>query len=458
MMNECNNNQTTPEKKKLSLDQHLDGTGDNITNYLKNPLDEFIKENNIDLRNNDNVTNDFKGSLDRFTEKYNIDLSNKDFKGVTGISLNEVLEYAIQNEKLILDIDDEEDTENDCLLKTRKEISFMPRENICVVVAPKKSGKSSFIAIIVASVLGCGRHFDFIALKDNFKVLIVDTEQSEKDQRKCMKYIWEMCKKCRMSKDEFRKRFYTMHARSIRGETLRKRVESEIITYKPDLVVIDGVAQMAANLMDQEESAKINDQLQSIAEAYKCVIMCVIHTSKKNRNDKDYNTFLSKGALGTMLEQGMSDGFVCVKTGWGKPIEQQFFTVYHESRHEEITEFSFVRDPKEKGLPKPYYKIKVGDDKEKVCNTIKQIFADNGNIGLSKGDLIAQIEKKLGKGFSRATLENKWEKLIAPIENELCITPKGRSTIIKLKDPNDPEQTDFNIIAEPDQPTEEAPF
>lgn len=434
MMNECDNSKTAPQKKMLSLDQHLEEIGNKVTNdYTKGTLDEFIK-------------------------KYNIDLSNKDFQTVTGISQNKVLEYAIQNEKLILDIDDKEDTENDCLLQTRKEISFMPRENICVVVAPKKSGKSSFIAIIVASVLGCGKHFDFYALKDDFKVLVVDTEQSKKDQRKCMKYIWGMCQNCRMSKDDFRKRFYTMHARSIRGATLMQRVEAEIITYKPDLVVIDGVAQMATNLMDQEESARLNDQLQFLAETYKCVIMCVIHTSKKNRNDSDYNTFLSKGALGTMLEQGMSDGFVCVKTGWGKPIDQQYFTVYHESRHEEIPKFYFMRDPKEKGIPKPYFNITVIKDEDRVSNAIKQIFTDNGNIGIPKTDLVIQLTKKLGKGFSKATLESKWKDYIAPIKDELSIKHIGTSKIIKLKDPNDPEQTEFNVIAETDQQTEEAPF
>ena len=237
-----------------------------------------------------------------------------------------------------------------------------------------------------------------------------------------------------------------------------QRVEAEIITYKPDLVVIDGVAQMATNLMDQEESARLNDQLQFLAETYKCVIMCVIHTSKKNRNDSDYNTFLSKGALGTMLEQGMSDGFVCVKTGWGKPIDQQYFTVYHESRHEEIPKFYFMRDPKEKGIPKPYFNITVIKDEDRVSNAIKQIFTDNGNIGIPKTDLIIQLTKKLGKGFSKATLESKWKDYIAPIKDELSIKRIGTSKIIKLKDPNDPEQTEFNVIAETDQQTEEAPF
>lgn len=74
MMNECNNNQTTPEKKKLPLDQYLDDIGDNITNDLKGgSLDRFIEENNIDIRNNDNVTNDYKNSLDDYIKDHNIE-------------------------------------------------------------------------------------------------------------------------------------------------------------------------------------------------------------------------------------------------------------------------------------------------------------------------------------------------------------------------------------------------
>ena len=47
-------------------------------------------------------------------------------------------------------------------------------------------------------LLGCGKHFGFHALKKKSKVLYIDTEQSKRDQRKNMRYIYSMCAKNRM--------------------------------------------------------------------------------------------------------------------------------------------------------------------------------------------------------------------------------------------------------------------
>ena len=460
-MNECNNNQTTPEKKKLSLDQHLDGTGDNITNDLKGgSLDRFIEENNIDIRNNDNVTNYLKNPLDEYIKENNIDLTNSDQKKtskyVTDLTDEQFKEYSEQNEKLVTTLNPPK--ENDYLLQTKDGIGLLPTQNISLVVAPPKCGKSTFVSIMIASVLGCGWQFGRYApkKKKGCKVLHIDTEQGVPDQQKNMQYIYNMCEEERMTEKEFNQRYRCLGARKIRGRKLKESVEVEIINYKPDLVVIDGVAQMAEDIMNQPEAAKINDDLQLIAERYKCNIMCVIHTPKMKRNETDTDLFLPKGALGTMLYQGAYDIFTCVKKGEGKP--DQYFVVTHIGRGKETPQLLFDRDPEKNGMPKPHYEIKIDSKLTNIINAGKQIFSDNGNKPIVKGDWIKQMSGKLGKGYSEKSIRDLLDANETEIKKEFHIEDKGNKILVKMKSPNDPEQQVFNPIADPDQPTEEAPF
>ena len=460
MMNECNNNQTTPEKKKLPLDQYLDDIGDNISNDRKGSLDRFIEENNIDLSNNDNVTNDYKNSLDRFIDENNIDLTNSDQKKtskyVTDLTDEQFKEYSEQNEKLVTTLNPPK--ENDYLLQTKDGIGLLPTQNISLVVAPPKCGKSTFVSIMIASVLGCGWQFGRYApkKKKGCKVLHIDTEQGVPDQQKNMQYIYNMCEEERMTEKEFNQRYRCLGARKIRGRKLKESVEVEIINYKPDLVVIDGVAQMAEDIMNQPEAAKINDDLQLIAERYKCNIMCVIHTPKMKRNETDTDLFLPKGALGTMLYQGAYDIFTCVKKGEGKP--DQYFVVTHIGRGKETPQLLFDRDPEKNGMPKPHYEIKIDSKLTNIINAGKQIFSDNGNKPIVKGDWIKQMSGKLGKGYSEKSIRDLLDANETEIKKEFHIEDKGNKILVKMKSPNDPEQQVFNPIADPDQPTEEAPF
>ena len=198
MMNECNNNQTTPEKKKLSLDQHLDGTGDNITNDLKGgSLDRFIEENNIDLRNNDNVTNDYKNSLDRFIDENNIDLTNSDQKhtlpklykdSAIEITKDDFIRLSKQNDGLAIDIDEPLE-EIEYLLKDQCGVGTLPLGNLSMIVAPPKNAKSTTVGIFVAAILGYAKNYYLYAQKESATVLHIDTEQAREDQKRGFRYI-----------------------------------------------------------------------------------------------------------------------------------------------------------------------------------------------------------------------------------------------------------------------------
>ena len=375
---------------------------------------------------------------------------------VTDLTDEQFKEYSEQNEKLVTTLTPPK--ENDYLLQTKDGIGLLPTKNISLVVAPPKCGKSTFVSIMIASVLGCGWKFGRYApkKKKGCKVLHIDTEQGEPDQQKNMRYIYNMCEEKRMTEKDFSQIYRCLGARKIRGKKLRESVEVEIINYKPDLVVIDGVAQMAEDIMNQPEAAKINDELQLMAERYECNIMCVIHTPKMKRNETDTDLFLPKGALGTMLYQGAYDIFTCAKKGEGKP--DQYFIVTHIGRGKETPQLLFDRDPEKNGMPKPHYEIKIDSKLTNIINAGKQIFSDNGNKPIVKGDWIKQMSDKLGKGYSEKSIRDLLDANETEIKKEFHIEDKGNKILVKMKSPNDPEQQVFNPIADPDQPTEEAPF
>lgn len=442
-------------------------------------LDNFCKENKIDVSNS---YYDINHNLDRYLAKNGISCSNEPYTPHKKFSLdsdlakngddvsnnvdppfvseNFDLKKYIENlqklEEITSDIDDPEAKIN-YLLKDRKGVGIISTENIGLVVAPPKSGKSTFVAILIASVLGCGKQFGFYAQKKDAKVLHIDTEQGEAHHQRNMKYIYQMCTSYRMPKDDFRKRYKAIRARKFRDGGLREITETAIRYHKPDFVVIDGVAQMTPDINDQGIGAKINDFLQNLSETYKCHIMCVIHTPKQKNNEDDWSEFVPKGALGTMLWQGVSDRFTCIKREADKETSKQHFVVRHDGRDENIEKFVFKRDPEKNGLPIPYFEPNVKDPKENIRNAIKQFFSKNGNKALQKGELIKEITT-LNLGYGKTTLENKWDEIIEPIKDELYIIKNGKSILIKLKDPQDPEQTEFNPIAEPDQTPEDPPF
>ena len=459
------NSKTSPEKGKLSLDEHLEEIGDNVTNsnekennidpidFWKDPFAFWTPEKRSDLTPPMGWGNSLAAYL---AEHPKLPLFNEDPPTITQITSGKIFAHSMKNEKLILGLRPRK--EYDYLLETYDKIGLLPTQNISLVVAPPKSGKTTFISILIASVLGCGRKYGRHALNKKSKVLHIDTEQGEPDQQKNMQYIFDMCKEEKMSEEVFSKRYRSLHARQIRGKELMERIEVEIIKYAPDLVVIDGIAQMADNIMEQPEAARINDQLQSLAEGYKCNIMCVIHTPKIKRNEDDMDLYLPKGALGSMLFQGAYDIFTCMKKNEGQATSEQYFVVKHIGRGEETPKMLFARDPANNGRPKPYYEIKTGDKTQSIINAIKQIFSDNRNETLTKTNLIKQLSQKLGKGFSEKQIQNIWKENETTIEKDLYINDLGNKILIKLKTPDDPEEQVFEPIAEPDQQTEEAPF
>lgn len=173
---------------------------------------------------------------------------------------------------------------------------FLPLGDIVLFAGRPKSGKTSAMMVLAASVLGCK---DFGLAKgpgnsDTAKVLWYDTEQSLYNASRVGRIV---CKMAGLPKNS--KRF---RANSLRGASLKEMVNSIISgvnKYVPDLVVIDGVADLIENFNDVSESSNIVKKLLEITSNYNCTVVTLLHTNKENDNPK--------GHLGSLLMQKASD-------------------------------------------------------------------------------------------------------------------------------------------------------
>lgn len=244
------------------------------------------------------------------------------------------------------------------LLQDTNGITTFPTENLQMIVAPFKSGKTTLGAILMASVLGGGERFGLKALKANATILHLDTEQAVYDQVAVLNYIEELCGYD--PKDRLR----SIHLRS---EPIKERMqiaEYAIRTLRPTFVYIDGIKELCSDINDNAECTELIQKLEAFADIYKCAITNVIHTNKDvintirtNKENKEFTFLLPRGALGTELQNKVSDGIQLTKEPgfniFGEKIN--IFTANHYvSRHREIMDVIFERDFHNQGIPIPH--------------------------------------------------------------------------------------------------------
>lgn len=109
-------------------------------------------------------------------------------------------------------------------------------------------------------------------------------------------------------------------------------IKHSIENDSPDLVIIDGVADLIFNYNDVNESQDMVNKLAAIANEQNCCIVVVMHQNK-GRQDKNM-----KGHLGTMLFQKCSDVFNVEKCG------SVFVASHAVSRHRESEDIAFKLD------------------------------------------------------------------------------------------------------------------
>ena len=214
-------------------------------------------------------------------------------------------------------------------------VGTIPRGDIIAVKAKSKHGKTFLCSIFAAVAMGA-KWGSLNAVENDCKVMFIDTEQNEKNVARVARRIHAM------AGIDIHKNSGRLLCYALRKMEMNKRwqfIQDRITEERPDLVIIDGIADLIADFNNIGESQEIIGKLMATSAEFNLSIIFVLHT---NKSKEDNNM---KGHLGTMAVQKCSDVFEVVKN------VATFNVSVSECRNIPISEFSFILD--NDGVPHP---------------------------------------------------------------------------------------------------------
>lgn len=258
-------------------------------------------------------------------------------------------------------------------------VGTIPRGDIVAVKAKSKHGKTFLCSIFAAVAMGA-KWGSLNAVENDCKVMFIDTEQNEKNVARVARRIHAMAG-IDIHKNSGRLLCYALRKMDMakRWQFIQDRVSEE----HPDLLIIDGIADLIADFNNITESQEIIGKLMATSANFNLSIIFVLHT---NKSKEDNNM---KGHLGTMAVQKCSDVFEVVKN------VATFNVSVSECRNIPISDFSFILD--NDGVPHPSETFKQAQAAEKSAvkeaklkQTFAEIFSDNQELSYS--DLIPLVK------------------------------------------------------------------
>ena len=201
-----------------------------------------------------------------------------------------------------------------------------------------KSGKTFVCSILMAL---CFRNqvlsVDRIEPR-RLHVLWYDTEQSEESTQDILCH--RVIPLTGIPEDQFPMAQFDVF--NVRGEAWSDRLpmlEAAVRRYSPDLVVLDGIRDLVADINDGVVAQDVVERLMHLASERHCCIVCVLH---QNKSQEDRNL---RGWIGTELKNKAFEVYECAKSS-----ERIFIWSQTDTRKYDIPEpLSFAVD--EQGLP-----------------------------------------------------------------------------------------------------------
>ena len=181
-----------------------------------------------------------------------------------------------------------------------------PRGDLSTVTGPAKSGKTFLTSMLMAC--GVKRHvLEFERVREEpLKVLWFDTEQSIATTKRILtNRVGQMIIEDNPEMPFPDAQYYVFNTRKRTPEERLDRLTLAIETFKPDICVIDGVADMTNDINNGPSSIALIQQLLVLASENKCNITNIIHL---NRSGEKLNL---RGWLGTVLLQKSYEVFNC---------------------------------------------------------------------------------------------------------------------------------------------------
>ncbi len=217
-----------------------------------------------------------------------------------------------------------------------------PKGELVALTGKEKSGKTFVTSLLMAlcmrrEVLGMERIGD-----ERRSVLWFDTEQSEESTQEIL--AERLLPMCGAEAADGERPEGLMNVFNVRSEPWRERLpllEDAITTYRPDLVVLDGIRDLVDDINDGVLAQEVIERLMHLASECGCCIVCVLHQNK-SVEDKSL-----RGWIGTELANKSFEVYECQKSP-----ERVFSCRQTRTRKYDITEsLRFTVD--DRGIPQP---------------------------------------------------------------------------------------------------------
>ena len=234
----------------------------------------------------------------------------------------------------------------------------LPRGELVAITGKAKSGKTLFASMIMAKSLsrptpnpsrkggeqsgslnGEGSYsvpYLQRMLEDPLRVLWYDTEQSEQSTQDILRN-----RLLRMVGAASPPAFDVFNVRCLHYEERMRLFEVAVRRYRPDLVLLDGVRDLLADINDGVKAQEIVERLMKLAQETSCCLVCVLH---QNKGAEDRNL---RGWIGTEIMNKAFEVYACEKV---KP-ENIFVVEQTHTRKYDLDELMFFRMDADTELP-----------------------------------------------------------------------------------------------------------
>ncbi len=268
------------------------------------------------------------------------------------------------------------------------DVPTLPKGNLVAVSAKWKNGKTFFCDILAAIFLGSDTFTNCENVIKHGKVRFIDTEQARNDSARILKIIWSITPEERHGDIEVSCLRDANIDSNIAGNEISRYefVKRSIEIEHPDLVIVDGIADLIYNYNDVIESQIMVNKLAALANKHNCCIVVVMHQNKGSHDR------MMKGHIGTMLYQKCSDVFQVEKHG-------DLFLVSHPvSRHRQSGGLVFKLD--ENAIPKDgaadrqrQRQIEKRESEQQLRDMLADIIPQDGTP-ITRSDIVEQLAEK----------------------------------------------------------------
>ena len=182
-----------------------------------------------------------------------------------------------------------------------------PRKDLSVFAGVAKTGKTFVTSMLMAAATTSEDEPSVLALKrirkEPLKVMWYDTEQSLETTKEIM--VKRIAKMVGGTFPDTQ--FFVFNVRAMTSEERKKMLGVAIESYRPDIVIVDGIADLLADINDGPKAIELISELLRLADKNNCNITVNIHL---NRSGEKSNL---RGWLGSMLLQKAFEVFNCAK-------------------------------------------------------------------------------------------------------------------------------------------------